>query len=168
MPRLRGSVVLLAAILCTTLLASCMSAVERDVATGPEPILGPSGSDTRLMYALSERGIEDVPGFDRVLGHDLELIPKLNPLGYSFSTTQLYWMAAMPGLSAGLFRLLWMVLPPVMGTRKMVALTSLLLVFSTLGVYSLSNSTFDLVMLMIIGGIVVSMYLPIFKLGAVV
>ena len=61
------------------------------------------------------------------------LIPKLNPLGYSFTTTQLYWMAAMPGLSAGLFRLLWMVLPPVMGTRKMVALTSLLLVFSTLG-----------------------------------
>ena len=61
------------------------------------------------------------------------LIPKLNPLGYSFSTTQLYWMAAMPGLSAGLFRLLWMVLPPIMGTRKMVALTSLLLVFSTLG-----------------------------------
>src|SRR5690606_27439195 len=52
---------------------------------------------------------------------------------YSFTTAQLYWMAAMPGLSAGLFRLLWMVLPPIMGTRKMVALTSLLLVFSTLG-----------------------------------
>jgi NNP family nitrate/nitrite transporter-like MFS transporter len=51
------------------------------------------------------------------------LIPKLNPLGYSFSTTQLYWMAAMPGLSAGLFRLLWMILPPILGTRKMVALT---------------------------------------------
>ena len=38
------------------------------------------------------------------------LIPKLNPLGNSFSTTQLYWMAAMPGLSAGLFRLFWMVM----------------------------------------------------------
>ena len=58
------------------------------------------------------------------------LIPKLNPLGYSFSTNQLYWMAAMPGLSAGLFRLVWMVLPPCMGTRKMVTLTSLLLIFS--------------------------------------
>ncbi|MEI2714354.1 MAG: MFS transporter [Nocardioides sp.] len=61
------------------------------------------------------------------------IIPKLNPLGYSFTTTQLYWMAAMPGLSAGLFRLVWMVLPPIMGTRKMVALTTLLLIFSTLG-----------------------------------
>lgn len=61
------------------------------------------------------------------------LIPKLNGLGYSFTSDELYWMAAMPGLSAGLFRLVWMVLPPIMGTRKMVALTSLLLVFSTAG-----------------------------------
>ncbi len=61
------------------------------------------------------------------------IIPKLNALGYTFSTSQLYWMAAMPGLAAGLFRLVWMVLPPILGTRKMVALTSLLLILSTLG-----------------------------------
>jgi NNP family nitrate/nitrite transporter-like MFS transporter len=61
------------------------------------------------------------------------IIPKLNALGYTFTTNQLYWMAAMPGLSAGLFRLVWMVLPPIMGTRKMVSLTSLLLILSTLG-----------------------------------
>ncbi len=61
------------------------------------------------------------------------IIPKLNALGYEFSKSQLYWMAAMPGLAAGLFRLVWMVLPPIMGTRKMVSLTSLLLIASTLG-----------------------------------
>lgn len=61
------------------------------------------------------------------------VIPKLNALGYTFSEGQLYWMAAMPGLAAGLLRLVWMVLPPIMGTRKMVSLTTLLLVFSTLG-----------------------------------
>lgn len=61
------------------------------------------------------------------------IIPKLNPLGYSFTQSQLYWMAAMPGLAAGLMRLIWMVLPPVMGTRKMVSLTTLLLIASTLG-----------------------------------
>ena len=61
------------------------------------------------------------------------IIPKLNALGYEFTKGQLYWMAAMPGLSAGLFRLFWMVLPPIMGTRKMVSLTTLLLVASTLG-----------------------------------
>jgi MFS transporter, NNP family, nitrate/nitrite transporter len=61
------------------------------------------------------------------------IIPKLNALGYEFTKSQLYWMAAMPGLSAGLFRLVWMVLPPVMGTRRMVSLTTLLLIASTLG-----------------------------------
>ncbi len=61
------------------------------------------------------------------------IIPKLNALGYTFTANQLYWMAAMPGLSAGLFRLVWMVLPPIVGTRKMVAFTTLLLIFPTLG-----------------------------------
>jgi len=61
------------------------------------------------------------------------IIPKLNALGYTWTKGQLYWMAAMPGLAAGLFRLVWMVLPPIMGTRKMVSLTTLLLVASTLG-----------------------------------
>lgn len=61
------------------------------------------------------------------------IIPKLNALGYEFTKNQLYWMAAMPGLAAGLFRLVWMVLPPIMGTRKMVSLTTLLLIASTLG-----------------------------------
>jgi NNP family nitrate/nitrite transporter-like MFS transporter len=46
------------------------------------------------------------------------IIPKLNALGCSFSSTELYWMAAMPGLSAGLFCLVWMTLPPILGTRK--------------------------------------------------
>ena len=61
------------------------------------------------------------------------IIPKLNALGYEFTKSQLYWMAAMPGLAAGLMRLCWMVLPPILGTRKMVSLTTLLLIASTLG-----------------------------------
>lgn len=61
------------------------------------------------------------------------IIPKLNALGYTFSQSQLYWMAAMPGLAAGLMRIVWMVLPPLLGTRKMVSLTTLLLIASTLG-----------------------------------
>ena len=61
------------------------------------------------------------------------IVPKLNAIGYEFTKGQLYWMAAMPGLSGGLLRLIWMVLPPIVGTRKMVAVTSLLLVAPTLG-----------------------------------
>ncbi|WP_462417127.1 MFS transporter [Kytococcus sp. Marseille-QA3725] len=61
------------------------------------------------------------------------IIPKLNPLGYSFSKQELYWMSAMPGLAAGLLRIVWMVLPPIMGTRKMVTLTTLMLIAPMLG-----------------------------------
>lgn len=61
------------------------------------------------------------------------IVPKLNSLGYDFTQAQLYWMAAMPGLAGGLMRLVWMVLPPIMGTRRMVALTTALLVFPVLG-----------------------------------
>src|SRR5699024_5773540 len=53
--------------------------------------------------------------------------------GYTFTQSQLYWMAAMPGLSGGALRLLGMVLPPKIGTRKMVALTTLLLLLPVVG-----------------------------------
>ncbi|EWT07232.1 MFS transporter [Intrasporangium chromatireducens Q5-1] len=61
------------------------------------------------------------------------IVPKLNPIGYSFTQSQLYWLASIPGLAAGLLRIVWMVLPPIMGTRKMVTLTSLLLIAPILG-----------------------------------
>lgn len=61
------------------------------------------------------------------------IVPKLNSIGYNFTKEQLYWLAAIPGLSGGLLRLVWMVLPPIMGTRKMVAATTLLLFFPVLG-----------------------------------
>ncbi len=61
------------------------------------------------------------------------LVPKLNALGFDWTKEQLYWLAAIPGLSGGLLRLVWMVLPPILGTRRMVAATSLLLVFPVLG-----------------------------------
>lgn len=85
------------------------------------------------------------------------IIPKLNLLGYEFTKSQLYWMAAMPGLAAGLLRLVWMVLPPIMGTRKMVSLTSLLLIASTLGwgvrVQSPSAPYWELMVLAFLAGI---------------
>ena len=61
------------------------------------------------------------------------IVPKLNALGFEFTQAQLYWMAAMPGLSGGLLRLVWMVLPPKIGTRKLVTLTTLLLILPVLG-----------------------------------
>nr|WP_231979251.1 MFS transporter [Tessaracoccus coleopterorum] len=61
------------------------------------------------------------------------IVPKLNALGYSFTHNQLFLLTSMPGLSGGLLRLVWMVLPPKIGTRKMVSLTTLLLILPMLG-----------------------------------
>jgi NNP family nitrate/nitrite transporter-like MFS transporter len=59
--------------------------------------------------------------------------PKLNEVGFDLSKSQLYWLVAVPGLSGGLLRLGYMFLPPVVGTRRLVGVTSLLLALPMLG-----------------------------------
>ena len=61
------------------------------------------------------------------------LAPKLTNLGFAFTQDQLYWLVALPGLSAGILRLVWMTLPPILGTRKLVTLTTLLLLIPLVG-----------------------------------
>jgi len=61
------------------------------------------------------------------------LAPKLNNLGFTLTKNELYWLTAIPGLAGGLLRLTWMVLPPIMGTRRMVTLTTLLLLIPLVG-----------------------------------
>lgn len=61
------------------------------------------------------------------------LAPKLNNLGFDLSKKELYWLAAMPGLAGGGLRLIWMFLPPILGTRKLVTYSTALLIFPLLG-----------------------------------
>ena len=61
------------------------------------------------------------------------IAPELNSIGYDLSTGQLYWLVAIPGLAAGIFRLIFMFLPPILGTRNLVALSSALLLLPMLG-----------------------------------
>jgi MFS transporter, NNP family, nitrate/nitrite transporter len=61
------------------------------------------------------------------------IAPTLTNLGFKLDKSQLYWLTAMPGLAGGTLRLLWMWLPPVMGTRKLVALTTALLLIPLIG-----------------------------------
>ncbi len=61
------------------------------------------------------------------------LAPKLNNLGFTLTKNELYWLTAMPGLAGGTLRLLWMFLPPIMGTRKMVTMTMVLLLLPLFG-----------------------------------
>lgn len=61
------------------------------------------------------------------------IAPRLTDIGFDLSTQQLYWLAATPGLAGGIFRLLYMFLPPMVGTRNLVAVSSLLLALPMLG-----------------------------------
>ncbi len=61
------------------------------------------------------------------------IAPRLNNVGFDLSKEQLYWLTAMPGLAGGLLRLVWMFLPPILGTRKMVTYSSMLMILPFLG-----------------------------------
>ena len=61
------------------------------------------------------------------------IAPKLNEVGFHLSKGQLYWLTAMPGLSCGLIRLVYMFLPPIVGTRKLIAWSSLLYALPMIG-----------------------------------
>lgn len=61
------------------------------------------------------------------------IAPMLNQIGFELTAGQLYWLTAIPGLACGIFRLIWMFLPPMLGTRKLVTLSSLLFVIPMLG-----------------------------------
>lgn len=61
------------------------------------------------------------------------IAPMLNQIGFDLSKSQLYWLTSISGLACGLFRLLFMFMPPIMGTRKLVTLSSLLFIIPMLG-----------------------------------
>lgn len=61
------------------------------------------------------------------------LAPKLNNIGFDLSKGELYWLAAMPGLAGGGLRLMWMFLPPIFGTRRLVTYSTALLVVPLIG-----------------------------------
>ena len=61
------------------------------------------------------------------------IAPRLQGAGFALDKNQLYWLTAMPGLAGGGLRLLWTFLPPVMGTRRLVAVSNALLLIPLVG-----------------------------------
>lgn len=97
------------------------------------------------------------------------LIPTLNTLtGWELSDSQSYWLLAMPGLTGGALRLVWMTLPPMMGTRRMMGLSALLMIIPFVGwawVVTLPEQPSYLLLIALtlaagIGGGVFSGYMP--------
>lgn len=95
------------------------------------------------------------------------LAPILNSIGFTLTTSQLYWLAAMPGLAGGGLRLVWMFLPPIMGTRKLVWLSTALLLIPLIGwgiAVTNPNTSYTVLLLLAflagIGGGVFSGFMP--------
>ncbi len=68
------------------------------------------------------------------------LVVRLPQIGFQFSPSQLFWLAAMPGLAGGTLRLLHMFLVPIWGTRHVVSLGTLSLLVPLVGwFYAVQN-----------------------------
>lgn len=61
------------------------------------------------------------------------IVVKLSGIGFKFSKAELFWLAAMPGLAAGLLRIVHTFLIPILGTRKTVTLSTLSLLIPSVG-----------------------------------
>lgn len=61
------------------------------------------------------------------------IAPRLNSVGFDLDPGQLYWLAAIPGLAGGAMRLIFMFLPPIVGTRTLVGGATTLLLLPVLG-----------------------------------
>ncbi|MBS1724803.1 MAG: NarK/NasA family nitrate transporter [Armatimonadetes bacterium] len=63
------------------------------------------------------------------------IVVKLAGIGFKFDKQQLFWLTAMPGLAAGTLRIVHTFLIPVFGTRKTIAVSTLLLALPCMGWY---------------------------------
>ena len=61
------------------------------------------------------------------------IAPRLNDIGYDLTKPELYWLVAIPGLAGGSMRLVYMFLPPIVGTRTLVGGSATLLLLPMIG-----------------------------------
>lgn len=62
------------------------------------------------------------------------IVVKLPGIGFKFSTSQLFWLAAMPGLAGGTLRIIHTFLLPIFGTRKIVTIATFLKLIPCIGI----------------------------------
>lgn len=70
------------------------------------------------------------------------LVVRLPGVGFKLTTTQLFWLAAMPGLAGGTLRIIHTFLIPLYGTRHVVSISTLSLLIPAVGwVYAVQDPT---------------------------
>jgi NNP family nitrate/nitrite transporter-like MFS transporter len=61
------------------------------------------------------------------------LVVRLPAIGFKLTTSQLFWLAAMPGLAGGTLRIIHTFLVPLYGTRHVVSISTLSLLIPAVG-----------------------------------
>jgi len=61
------------------------------------------------------------------------IVVKLSGIGFKFAPQELFWLTAMPGLAAGTLRMVHTFLIPILGTRKTITISTLLLLIPAIG-----------------------------------
>ncbi len=62
------------------------------------------------------------------------VVAKLPLLGFGFSTGQLFWLAALPGLSGATLRIFYSFMVPIFGGRRWTAISTASLLFPAIGI----------------------------------
>lgn len=62
------------------------------------------------------------------------IVVRIPQIGFAFSTMQLFWLAAMPGLAGGTLRILHTFLIPIYGTRHVITFATFLKLIPCLGI----------------------------------
>jgi MFS transporter, NNP family, nitrate/nitrite transporter len=62
------------------------------------------------------------------------IVVKLPAIGFKFTTSQLFWLAAMPGLAGGTLRIIHTFLLPMFGTRHIITIATFLKIIPCIGI----------------------------------
>ncbi|MBA4299279.1 MFS transporter, NNP family, nitrate/nitrite transporter [Algoriphagus alkaliphilus] len=61
------------------------------------------------------------------------IVTRLNGIGFNFSSSQLFWLAALPGLAAGTLRIIHTFLIPIFGSRHVISISTIIKLIPVLG-----------------------------------
>ncbi|MGN8118098.1 nitrate/nitrite transporter [Labrys sp. 22185] len=79
------------------------------------------------------------------------VVAKLPLVGFSFTTDQLFWLAALPGISGAVLRIFYSFMVPIFGGRLWTTLTTWSLIIPALGIgYAVQNPDTPYIVLLIL------------------
>ena len=79
------------------------------------------------------------------------VVAKLPGIGFDYSTNQLFWLAALPGLSGATLRIFYSFMVPIMGGRLWTTLTTASLIIPAIGIgYAVQDSQTPYVIFLIL------------------